>query len=127
MASKNKGPAAKRYVQVEVGMWNERDFRNLSKPPPNAQSLLFYLLTTPKTTRLPGLVLIGRLGIADDLDWAPEDVDRCFGELERAQMAVADWKAKVVYVRRPLQQEYNRPSSPSVTAMWRTVIRDAPE
>ena len=58
-----------RYRKIEVQMWGDRKFWSLSKAPPNAQTLWMYLLSGPRTTVFPGIVVANLAIIALDLRW----------------------------------------------------------
>jgi hypothetical protein len=130
-----------RYRKTEVGTWTDSKFRQLSSPEPNAQTLWFYLLTGPRTTIFPGIVLATEAVMADDLKW-PLDAElnlwpdqstpggtpggtrrgtrpRClreaWGELSKTSMARADFSAGVVHLPRALftsDQEVREASRP---------------
>lgn len=105
-----------RYRKIEVKMWGDEKFRELSPLPPSGQSLWLFLLTGPHTGIIPGLFRAGRAGMAEELGWDQEDFDKAFEEAFRLGMVKADWKARVVWV--PNGIRYNRPESPNVVTGW---------
>lgn len=128
MASHRKGPAEHRYCVVQVRMYGDEKFKNLSKPQPNAQTLWCFLLHGHRTTRVPGVVIAGRGTLAcDDLKWPLKAFDRCFQELVDAEMAVADWDAGLVYLVNAFKQPENKPASPPTAVTWRSELNSAPE
>jgi len=122
-----RGSADNRYCNVQVRTWDDPDFCELSAPAPCAQTLWLYLLSGPYTTRVPGVVFGGRAAMAEALGWPQEAFDRCFAEIEGKGMAVADWRARVIYLPKSFKQSANQPQSPSVCVYWRKVINDLPE
>lgn len=110
-------PSAKnRYRKIEVRMWGDEKFRELSPMPPSGQALWVFLLTGPHTGPIPGLFRAGRAAMAEELDWELEAFGEAFGEVFRQGMAKADWKAKVVWI--PNAIACNRPESPNVVTSW---------
>lgn len=100
------------YRRVLVKMWRSGSFAALTPLPPSGQSLWLYLLTCPETSAVPGAIPCGRAGLAEALGWELDDFQRCWAELEREGMAVADWKARLVWLPKAL--EINPPASPNV-------------
>jgi hypothetical protein len=106
-----------RYRRIEVRMWGDEKFRNLSPLPPCGQGLWMYLLTGPHTSAIPGLFKAGRAAMAEDLNWELEAFDEAFREAYQQGMVKADWKAKVVWV--PNALACNKPESLNVVKSWR--------
>jgi hypothetical protein len=65
--------------------------------------------------------------MAEALGWELSDFDRCFAELEREEMVVADWRHRLVYLPGALQQPENRPMGTNVAVMFRRVMNDLPQ
>lgn len=116
-----------RFRKVANGTWADERVRSLSEP---AKLLWFYLLTGPEVTSLPGLIVIGRAGLAEALGWSPSKLDRHFAELTRTDehstpMAKADWRARVVWL--PKGYKHNAPHNPNVVKAWKELWRAVPE
>ncbi|AMR77651.1 hypothetical protein [Cupriavidus nantongensis] len=111
-----KPPQKNRYRKIEVRMWGDEKFRNLSPLQPSGQGLWVFLLTGPHTGPIPGLFRAGRAAMAEELDWDVEAFEEAFGEVFQQGMAKADWKAKVVWI--PNAIHCNRPESPNVVLSW---------
>lgn len=117
-----------RFRKVAAGTWGDQRFRSLSEP---AQRLWLYLLTGNEVTSLPGLLVVGRAGLAEALSWSLSKLDRCFKELTDAKndegipMAMADWKARVVWL--PKGYKHNPPANPNVIFGWKDLWRAVPE
>lgn len=105
-----------RFRKIEVRMWGDEKFCQLSPIPPCGQGLWVYLLTGPHTGPIPGLFRIGRAAMAEELNWDLEAFDEAFREAFRQGMVKADWKAKVVWI--PNAISCNRPESPNVVTSW---------
>jgi len=114
-----------RYRKVDVRVWSDGKFRGLSKPPPNAQTLWFFLLTGPQTSNIPGLFSMGEAAMAEALGWSVKDLRRCFAEVSQTAMAKAAWEDRLVWV--PNAIKYNRPESPNVVKGWRVTWDELPE
>lgn len=104
------------YRRVKVRLWGDEKFMALSAPPPNGQTLWLRLLTGPEVSKMPGVICVGRLGLAEALGWSPEGFDEAFAELEANGLAKADWKARVILVANALKN--NPPESPNVLQSW---------
>ncbi len=122
-----RGSAERRYVSVQCRFWVDEKIASVSKPQPNAQTLALRYLSGPETSLIPGVIPIGRAAMAEALEWEIEDFNRCHAELEKIGFAMADWKARLVYLSKAFQQECNRPASPSTAACWKREIANLPE
>ena len=122
-SSKPKRPI---YRTVEVAMWSSDDFRALSRPEPNAQTLWVYLLTGEHTTQIPGIWKAGRMSMAEDLHWDKDlpGFDRAWAEIEALGMAFGDWPNRVVWV--PKKIDHEPPDNPNVILGWRASWRSVP-
>lgn len=114
-----------RYRKIEVRMWSDEKFRELSPLPPCGQGLWLFLLTGPQTGPIPGLFRAGRAALADELNWPLEAFDEAFAEAFRLGLVKADWKAKVVWI--PNAIRCNRPESANVIKSWRDEWDVVPE
>lgn len=125
-----------RYRKVATRIWADREFRRLSRPQPNGQSLFFYLLTGRETAIIPGVLAAREAGMAEELGWPLEAFREAFAEVsgeafskglrgaEKA-MAKADWDAGLVFV--PKAIAHNPPQSPNVVTSWRETWDELPE
>jgi len=122
-----------RYRKVEVAVWSDDRFQSLSSPPPNAQTLWLYLLTGPRTTSFPGLVVARDLIMAADLGWEVEPFRKAFAEASSKGLAKADWKAGLVVLRKALldssgePRDTARPESPNVIKSWAKSWDEVPD
>lgn len=115
-----------RYRRVDVRLWADSRVRDhLSPLAPSGQALWLYLLTGPVQTLIPGLFRCGQAALAEELGWDLADLRRCWGELEAAGMARADWRARLVWLPRAIV--HDPPANPNVVASWATWWDELPE
>lgn len=113
-----------RYRNVSVAMWDSPDYLALSAPQPNGRTCWEHLMTARHTTSIPGLFSAGKAQLAEHLGWDVQDYEDCFSEIESKGMAVADWKARVVWL--PNAIRHNPPASPNVITGWRKAWDEIP-
>lgn len=113
------------YSQVQRRIWADKRFRSLSKPEPNARDLFLYLLTTPRATPIPGLIVMGEPALAEELEWPLKGVQRCIAELETAKMIRIDRSARLIWLPNALR--HNAPRSPKNVTGWAKHWRMLPE
>ncbi|HSN20082.1 MAG TPA: hypothetical protein VLS49_05360 [Usitatibacter sp.] len=106
-----------RYRKIHVKMWSSGDFRALSRPKPNAQTLWLHLLTGEHTTAIPGLFSAGKARLAEELEWPLRAWEKCWEEIEARGMARADWNARLVFL--PSALAHNPPTNPNAVHAWR--------
>lgn len=114
-----------RYRKVEVRTWADDKFMALSPMPPSGRGLWLFLMTGPHTSQVPGLFRAGRLAMAEELEWSPEQFDERFAELFEKGMAKADFKARIVWL--PNALKHNPPENPNVVKSWRDEIDLLPD
>jgi hypothetical protein len=115
----------RRYRRISVRIWGDDGFKRLSKPKPNAQTLLFRLMIPTEGLSLPGLIPVGEAALSESLGWPLLAFRKCFAELEREGMAKADWGARLIWL--PNAVSHNPPENPNVIAGWRVAFDEAPE
>lgn len=107
------------HRRVSPRVWSSADFRSLSTL---GQMLWLYLLTSPRTTPIPGLLLgAGSGSIRDDLrkDWTTSDVERLMAEeLEPRGMVRWSCDAQIVWLPGALRRPENYPANHNVVAGW---------
>ena len=122
-----------RYRKVEVMTWSDDRFQSLSAAQPNAQTLWLYLLTGPRTTSFPGLVVARDEVMAADLRWSVEAFREAFREASSKGLAKADWKAGLVVLRKALidstgePRDTAKPESPNVIKSWAKSWDEVPD
>jgi uncharacterized phage protein (TIGR02220 family) len=122
-----------RYRKVEVAMWLDDRFRSMGAPRPCGQFLWLYLLTGPRTTSFPGLVVGREEVMAADLGWQIGPFREAFGEASREGLVKADWKAGLVVLRKALldstgePRDTAKPESPNVIKSWAKSWSEIPD
>lgn len=114
-----------RYRKIDVRIWGDGKFRDLTPIPPCGQGLWLYLLTSPYTTNIPGLYRASEGALADDLKWPLKAFRKAFLEASLKDMVEADWTAPLVWIRKAIT--YNQPESPNVVKSWRSTWDEIPE
>lgn len=114
-----------RYAQVDRCVWVDVKFLSLSKPAPNAQTLFLWLLTSPESGIVPGLIRIGLAGMAEAIDWSTMDTAAYMDELVAAGMARVDWKARLVWLPKALSR--NMPRQAQNMSPWAKAWSEIPE
>lgn len=109
---------------MKTSIHSDEKFRKLSRPTPNGQSLWQYLLSGPETTIIPGVIIGGRAGLAEALDWDLEGFDKAFQEITDQGMAKVDWKERLIWL--PNGPRHNPPESPNVIISWAKYWAEVP-
>lgn len=110
-----------RYRKIDVRMWNDRKFRELSD---NAKLAFILLLTHPDTTQI-GTIRTRVSNLADELGWQRDAMSHAIQEVTLNGMIDADEKAGLMVINNFLK--YNAPSSPNAFKSWRELIDLMPE
>lgn len=110
-----------KYRPIDVRLWDDRKFLSLSD---DGRMLWLFLLTSPYTSPIPGVIIAGQAAIAELLGWTTERLGERFGELFRAGLAIAI-EGRIVWLKRGLK--YQPPANPNVVKGWSKVWDDVPE
>lgn len=110
-----------RYRKIDVRMWNDRKFRELSD---NAKLVFILLLTHPDTTQI-GTIRTRVSNLADELGWQRDAMSHAIQEVTLNGMIDADEKAGLMVINNFLK--YNAPSSPNAFKSWPELIDLMPE
>lgn len=113
------------YRKVSVSTWADEKVRKLTAIQPSGQALFLMLLVGPQTTSMPGVQPVGRMALAEMLNWELEDFDKAYGEVFEEGLAIADWKARFLFV--PKAIIHNPPQSPNVVKSWASTWARVPE
>jgi len=118
-----------RWRKVEVKTWGDDKFRRLTPIPPCGQGLWMWLLTGPRTTNIPGIVIGTDVVMAAELRWPLEAFREAFGEAFREGMAKGCWEAGLVWLPNAAKvgEQRNKPESPNVIRSWRDTWDEIPE
>lgn len=130
-------PRGPKWRKLEIVAWTDSTVRGLSAPQPNAQTLWHYLLTGPRTTTFPGLVVARQAVLASDLGWSGEAFREVFLELCTAGLIEADEQGGVILLRKALfngpkqdrlsVRESARPESPNALKGWAKSWSEVPD
>jgi len=96
----------------------------LSRPQPNAQFLWLYLLTGPRTTVIPGVIVAKLPVLAAELEWPMKGFLEAFQEVLDQGMVQAD-PAGLIWLPNALR--HNPPESPNVVTSWGKAWPEIPE
>jgi hypothetical protein len=118
-------PDEGRYSKVSRRVWNSADFRGLSAPKPNAQTIWLRILCGPELGCIPGLFEAWEGGLANALGWSLRDFRRCFEEIVGRKMVTADWNAGLVWA--PNAIFHNFPENPNTVKGWRLAWKELPD
>ena len=110
-----------RYRKIDVRMWNDRKFRELSD---NGKLAFILLLTHPDTTQI-GTIRTRVSNLADELGWQRDAMSHAIQEVTLNGMIDADEKAWLMVINNFLK--YNAPSSPNAFKSWCELIDLMPE
>lgn len=110
-----------RYRKIDVRIWNDRKFRELSD---NGKLAFILLLTHPDTTQI-GTIRTRVSNLADELGWSNDAMSHAIREAILKGMIDADEKAGLMVINNFLR--YNAPSSPNAFKSWRELIDLMPE
>lgn len=110
-----------RYRKIDVRMWNDRKFRELSD---NGKLAFILLLTHPDTTQI-GTIRTRVSNLADELGWQRDAMSHAIQEVTLNGMIDADEKAGLMVINNFLK--YNAPSSPNAFKSWCEMIDLMPE
>ena len=111
-----------RYSKVTRRIWGDAKFKSLSQ---DAKLLFFRLLTAPESTTIPGVILVRKSALAEDMGWTAETVSKRFGELFRNGIAMVDWDAGLVWL--PNAIAHNSPENPNMVKGWAAPWKELPD
>ena len=115
-----------RYRKVDVRMYGDHRFHELSAPAANAQTLWTYLLTCGHDRSIPGVLVVGVGQLADELGWSGDDVRRCLAEIDAAGMAEMDLRKRVIWLPNRIRKG-DAPRAPANVTAWGRQWTEVPE
>ena len=110
-----------RYRKVDVRMWNDEKFRDLSD---DGKMVFIFVMTHPGMTAL-GAMRASVPGLAAELGWLPERLSEAFAEGLAKGLMEHDERASCVAL--PNFVKYNLPESPNVVKAWVNSLDMIPE
>lgn len=110
-----------RYRPVDTRLWNDRKFLSLSQ---DGRMLWLFLLTSPLTLAIPGVIVAGEAAIAEQLEWLPERFRERFLEIQKAGLS-ARREGSLIWLCNATR--YQPPSNPNMIKSWAKCWDDVPE
>ncbi len=110
-----------RYRKIDVRIWNDKKFRDLSD---NGKLAFLLVLTHPDTNQL-GMLRSRPMALAMDLGWHPDAMQDAIQELTAMAMLMVDEKAGLIVA--PNFLKYNPPNGPNAVKSWGGLIDLLPE
>lgn len=109
------------YRKVETFIWNDKKFNTLSS---DGKLLFLFLLTHPNLTML-GAMRASSMGLAGELQWSYEQLEKALGELLLKEMVNYEYGASLIWL--PNFLKYNPPDSPNIVKSWESALSYLPE
>ena len=110
-----------RYRKIDVRIWNDRKFRELSD---NAKLAFLLVLTHPDTTPI-GMLRARPVTLAMELGWQADAMSDAIAEVSKMGMCMVDEKAGLMVA--PNFLKYNPPNGPNSLASWGDIVDLMPE
>lgn len=114
-----------RYRKLSTRWRSDAKVRRLSKPGPNAETLLLDLIAGEFTCSIPGLLRVGQAALAESRGWPLAGLRAAWAEIEALGLAVADWDARLIWLPNALR--HNEPNGPNTVTSWRSAWAELPE
>jgi hypothetical protein len=114
-----------RYRKIDIRIHADEKFRQLGRSKPCGQALWWYLMVPREASNIPGLFMAGEAGLAEYLGWSLKGFRTAWREIEDQRMAIADWKAGVVFLFNGIK--YDEPANPNQIMSWRVPWDNLPE
>jgi len=112
------------YKRVAAGFYTDTKIVSFGIQPPHPTTFLQWLLTGPAFGVLPCCASIGRLGMAEQSGWSPDQIDMMMQPLVDSGIVQFDPKAPFIYLPNALR--FNGPKSPSNVIGWQSDWRKLP-
>jgi len=96
------------YRKIETRTYGDQRFRALSAPQPCGRYLWLWLLTSPVTCIIPGVIHAGPAGMAELIGWPVEGFQKAFAEVMAQGMAKADFSAPLVFIPKAIRSHTER-------------------
>lgn len=109
------------FRMIDTKIWNDARVRASS---PGARLVLLYLMSGPKRTVLPGLLPLGRAGLAEAMGLPAADVSALLDELEERGLVEVDDTAPLIRV--PDAPGWDGPVGPKLLKAWVALLADLP-
>jgi hypothetical protein len=113
------------YGTIDVAVWNDGKFRELSAPPPCGQVLWLYLLAPRERKLIPGLIPAGVGTLSESLRWPYEATRAALNEVLAKAMAEEDAAGPLIWL--PNALKHNPPDNPNQVKGWGKAWKEIPE
>lgn len=111
-----------RYKTVEVRIWSDAKFATLD---PDGKLLFLHLLTSPRSSIIPGVILAGPAGVAESMGISLERLRIPFRDIQAMGMARVSHTHPITYL--PTAIRHNPPANLNVLKAWIKIWPDIPE
>lgn len=118
-----------RYRRYAPSLRSTVEYRGLSGPAPNAQSLVDFFIVGPLTTIVPGLLVAGPATVFEALGWddaAPQLLRKVWEEVIASGLVRYDKATRLVWLP-ALTQEVYLPDQPQVLQSWAAPWSELPD
>lgn len=118
-----------RYRRYAPAIRSTPEYRNLSGPGPNAQTLYDFLVIGPLTQIIPGLLVAGPASLFEALGWddaEPETLGRVWRELLDSGLVRFDRQTRLIWLPDLSKDEY-LPDQPNVLKSWSSPWAELPD
>jgi len=119
--SKTKEIKQVRYQKIEVVIWNDEKFINLSQ---EARYLFLYILTSPHSNAL-GIYVLPIAYICEDLKWSAKQLGKPFSELLSKEIILYDETTRLVFIKNHLR--HNPLENENQTKAAIKIIKELPK
>jgi hypothetical protein len=110
-----------RYRPIDVRLWSDRRFLSLSD---EGKLLWVFLLTTPSTLSIPGVIIGGEASLSEQLGWSVEQFREQFQEIVRVGLKVR-MEGRVWWLTNAMK--YQPPKNPNAVKAWAKAWDEIPE
>lgn len=110
-----------KYRPIDMRLWSDRKFLALGD---DARMLWMYLLTSPSTISIPGVIIAGEGAMSEHLGWTVERFRTRISEIERSGVSIRR-EGRLTWLPNALR--YQKPSNPNAVKSWAKTWDDVPE
>ncbi len=110
-----------KWRPIDTRLWHDRKFLALGD---DARLLWLYLLTSPSTISIPGVIVAGEGAMSEHLGWTVERFRTRISEIERSGVSMRH-EGRLTWLPNALR--YQPPSNPNAVKSWAKAWDDVPE
>lgn len=118
-----------RWRKFSPALRHTPEYRRLSRPPPNARTLIEWCVTGDCTTPIPGLFCCGRLALFEQLGWSGEPealLQRVWNEAIESGLLQYDPETRLCFLPWMCVEEY-LPDQPNSLLPWGPAWAELPD